>query len=71
MAKKRVYEIAKETGVSSKDLIATLRAAGVDVKAAASTVEEADVKRVLSAAAGGNGKGSAPAAPKPPRAAAS
>ncbi len=31
MAKKRVYEIAKEKGVSSKDLIAALKAAGVEV----------------------------------------
>ena len=66
MAKKRVYEIAKENGVSSKDLIATLKAAGIDVKAAASTVDEADVKRVLSSdGAGGNGQPSAPAAAKP------
>ena len=37
VAKKRVYEIAKEKGVSSKDLVSTLQAAGLDVKAAAST----------------------------------
>jgi translation initiation factor IF-2 len=56
MAKKRVYEIAKEQGVSSKDLLERLRAAGVDVKAAASTVDEADAARVLSGAGSGNGK---------------
>jgi translation initiation factor IF-2 len=56
MAKKRVYEIAKEKGVSSKDLLAALRAAGVDVKAAASTVDEADAARVLAGAGSGNGK---------------
>ena len=49
MAKKRVYEIAKEKGVSSKDLLEALRAAGIDVKAAASTVDEADAARVLPA----------------------
>jgi translation initiation factor IF-2 len=57
MAKKRVYEIAKEQGVSSKDLLAALQAGGVDVKAAASTVDEAEAARVLAAGAGsGNGK---------------
>jgi translation initiation factor IF-2 len=40
MSKRRVYEIAKEQGVSSKELVERLIAAGVDVKAAASTVEE-------------------------------
>jgi translation initiation factor IF-2 len=65
MAKKRVYEIAKEKGVSSKDLLDALRAAGVDVKAAASTVDEAEAARVLAAAAGsGNGKPQAAPAPE-------
>ena len=66
MAKKRVYEIAKERGVSSKELLAALQTAGVDVKAAASTVDEADVTRALS----GNGaksSGDAPVSqPSPP-----
>ena len=62
MAKKRVYEIAKEKGVSSKDLIAALQAAGIEVKAAASTVDEADATRALSADGAGNGKPSAPQA---------
>jgi translation initiation factor IF-2 len=66
MAKKRVYEIAKENGVSSKDLLEALRAAGVDVKAAASTVDEAEAARVLAAASGsGNGKPQAAPAPDP------
>jgi translation initiation factor IF-2 len=67
MAKKRVYEIAKEKGVSSKDLIAALKAAGVEVKAAASTVDEAVATQALSSDGAGNGKPSAPAAaaPKP------
>ena len=42
MSKKRVHEIAKAQGVSSKELLAALKAAGVEAKAAASTVEEAD-----------------------------
>src|SRR6185503_10138662 len=69
MAKKRVYEIAKEKGVSSKDLLAALRAAGVDVKAAASTVDEAEAARVLAAGAGsGNGKPQAsPSVDAPPK----
>ncbi len=66
MAKKRVYEIAKEKGVSSKDLLEALRAAGVDVKAAASTVDEADAARVLPAGAG-SGNGQPPAAEAAPK----
>ena len=40
MAKKRVHEIAKAQGVTSKEVIAALASAGVEVKAAASSVEE-------------------------------
>ncbi|HTA15646.1 MAG TPA: translation initiation factor IF-2 [Solirubrobacteraceae bacterium] len=47
MSKKRVHEIAKEQGISSKDLLAKLSAAGVAAKAAASSVEEADALRAL------------------------
>ena len=47
MAKKRVHEIAKEAGLSSKDVLAKLQAAGLEVKAAASTVEEADALKAL------------------------
>jgi translation initiation factor IF-2 len=56
MAKKRVHEIAKERGMSSKDVIAVLQKAGLDVKAAASSVDEADIARAFS-----NGAESAPA----------
>src|SRR5687768_7067036 len=74
MAKKRVYEIAKEKGVSSKDLLDALRAGGVDVKAAASTVDEADAVRALAGAGSGNGQpqaaGAAPAAEPAPKQAA-
>jgi translation initiation factor IF-2 len=48
MAKKRVYELAKERGLSSKELLARLQEAGVDVKAAASSVDEAEVAKLLS-----------------------
>ena len=47
MAKKRVHEIAKAQGVSSKDLLAALKAAGVEAKVAASSVEEADALKAI------------------------
>jgi translation initiation factor IF-2 len=62
VAKKRVHEIAKAQGLSSKELLEALKAAGVQAKAAASSVEEADALKAI-AAAKGNG-GAAPAAPK-------
>ena len=69
MAKKRVHEIAKAQGVSSKDLLAALKAAGVEAKAAASTVEEADAVKAIEAAKGNGGSKAAPAAaPKAPAA---
>ncbi len=63
MAKKRVHEIAKAQGLTSKEVIAALHAAGVEVKAAASSVEEQVALDAL-----GNGNAAAPAAekPKPP-----
>jgi translation initiation factor IF-2 len=55
MAKKRVHEIAKEKGISSKEVLAILQKAGFDVKAAASSVDEADIARAFAngAEAGG------------------
>jgi translation initiation factor IF-2 len=61
VAKKRVHEIAKAQGVSSKELLAALKAAGIEAKAAASSVEEGDALKALSGANGG-GDGGAPAA---------
>jgi translation initiation factor IF-2 len=52
MAKKRVHEIAKERGISSKEVLAILQKAGLDVKAAASSVDEADIERAFG---GGDG----------------
>src|SRR4051794_2160571 len=49
MPKKRVHEIAKEHGLTSKDVLAALKDAGVYVKAASSTVEERDIKRAFPA----------------------
>jgi translation initiation factor IF-2 len=61
MSKKRVHEIAREQGISSKDLLEKLSAAGVAAKAAASSVEEADALRVL----GRNGTPATATATKP------
>src|SRR5438552_17040489 len=47
MSKKRVHEIAKEHGLSSKELLEKLRAAGVEAKAAASSVEESTALEAL------------------------
>ncbi|HEY5343219.1 MAG TPA: translation initiation factor IF-2 [Solirubrobacteraceae bacterium] len=56
MSKKRVHEIAKEQGLSSKELLEKLKAAGVEAKAAASSVEEAVALKALGAnGASGNG----------------
>jgi translation initiation factor IF-2 len=60
VAKKRVHEIAKAQGVASKELLAALKAAGIEAKAAASSVEESDALKALSAAKG-NGGGAATA----------
>jgi translation initiation factor IF-2 len=68
VAKKRVHEIAKAQGVSSKELLAALKAAGVEAKAAASSVEEADAVKAI-AAAKGNGGAEAPAKKAPAKAA--
>ncbi|HEX9480734.1 MAG TPA: translation initiation factor IF-2 [Solirubrobacteraceae bacterium] len=70
MSKKRVHEIAKEHGISSKELLEKLAAAGVQAKAAASSVEEdAALKALgLSAPAASNGAAAttkAPPAEKP------
>ncbi len=67
MAKKRVHEIAKERGIPSKEVLATLQAAGLDVKAAASSVDERDIARAFNPSAqeaateepSGNGDGAA------------
>jgi translation initiation factor IF-2 len=66
VAKKRVHEIAKAQGVSSKELLAALKAAGIEAKAAASSVEEADALRAIGANGGG---GTATQAPPKPQAA--
>ncbi len=46
MAKKRVYELAKELGMENKDLIAHLEKLGITVKSHSSSLEDAEVERV-------------------------
>src|SRR3954449_12957819 len=60
MAKKRVHEIAKAQGLSSKELLAKLKAAGVEAKAAQSSVEESDALAALKSSGDGASAGGAP-----------
>jgi translation initiation factor IF-2 len=74
---KRVHEIAKEQGLPAKELLGKLKAAGVEVKAASSSIDEALALRVLAnggapdsdggakrAASGDGAKAAADAPPK-------
>ncbi|HEY2718775.1 MAG TPA: translation initiation factor IF-2 [Solirubrobacteraceae bacterium] len=70
MSKKRVHEIAKEQGLSSKELLEKLHAAGIEAKAAASSVDEAVALKALGGSASANGSAAAPA-PAPAKPAAS
>jgi translation initiation factor IF-2 len=65
MAKKRVHEIAKERGITSKEALEILQKAGLGVTAAASSVEEADAEKAF-----GNGATATKAPAKPKKAAA-
>jgi translation initiation factor IF-2 len=55
VAKKRVHEIAKEQGLQSKEVLAALKSAGIEAKAAASSVEEADALKAIRVAKGDGG----------------
>jgi translation initiation factor IF-2 len=67
MSKRRVHEIAKEHGLSSKELLEKLNAAGVEAKAAASSVEEAAALKALGVGAPASSNGApAPKAAKEP-----
>jgi len=84
VAKKRVHEIAKAQGVSSKELLAALKAAGIQAKAAASSVEVGEAVKAINVAKGNGAKAPdpkpkvkpvhkpkpKPPAPAPPQAAA-
>jgi translation initiation factor IF-2 len=61
VAKKRVHEIAKQQGLTSKEVLAALNAAGIEATAAASSVEEKVALEALAEA--GDGKGDAAAKP--------
>ena len=60
MSKKRLYEIAKELGKSSKEVVDYAQELGLDVKSHSSSVDESDAKRIA-AKFSGNAK---PAAAK-------
>ena len=61
MAKKRVHQIAKQQGLTSKEVLAALNAAGIEATAAASSVEEEIALKALNAGkASGDGKGPEP-----------
>ena len=64
MARKRVHEIAKAKGLSSKEVLSALQAAGLEVTAAASSVEEADALKALSSSAKSDGEAPAVTRPK-------
>jgi translation initiation factor IF-2 len=63
MSKRRVHEIAKEHGLSSKELLEKLHAAGIEAKAAASSVDEAAALKALGGAARPSTNGAPPAPP--------
>ena len=65
MAKKRVHEIAKERGITSKEALEILQKAGLGVTAPASSVDEADAAKAF-----GNGATATKAPAKPKKAAA-
>ncbi len=62
MAIKRVHEIAKQRGVPSKEILAALKAAGLEVTTASSSVEEAEAAKVLGAGVASKSAAKAPAA---------
>jgi translation initiation factor IF-2 len=62
--KKRVHEIAKAQGLESKEVLAALKNAGIEAKAAASSVDEAAALKAIQAAKG-NGGAATTAAAKP------
>ena len=56
MAKKRVYEIAKENNLASADVVERLRAAGIEVSGNFASVDEAQARKALAGAAPDTGK---------------
>jgi translation initiation factor IF-2 len=62
LARKRVHEIAKAQGLTSKEVLAALKAAGVEATAAASSVDEDVAAEALRATDGGGAPSPAQAA---------
>src|SRR5688572_22198689 len=56
---KRVYEIARELDLESKEVISRLKEAGVEVKSHSSSVDDPVYERVFGAANGENGRSEA------------
>ena len=68
MSKKRIHEIAKEQGLSSKELLERLHAAGVEAKTASSSVDESAVMQTLgNGGASTEGSAAATATASPPK----
>ncbi len=65
MAKKRVHEIAKQQGLTSKEVLAALNAAGIEAKAAASSVEEDVALKALGPATADGGGAATKTTAKP------
>jgi translation initiation factor IF-2 len=70
MARKRVHEIAKERGITSKEALAVLQKAGLDVKVAASSVEEEEAAKAFGNGAAASADATAPAKKAPAKKAA-
>ena len=67
--KARVHELAKELGVTSKEVLARLSEQGEFVKSASSTVEAPVARRLRESFGGGGKSAGAPSAPRIPAAA--
>lgn len=63
MSKKRINEIARETGISNKDLVAKAQELGLAVKSHSSSLEEAEASRLV--ASFGGAKAAPTTKPKP------
>ncbi|MBC8092971.1 MAG: translation initiation factor IF-2 N-terminal domain-containing protein, partial [Pseudonocardia sp.] len=59
--KARVHELAKELGISSKQVLSRLQDLGEYVKSPSSTVEAPVARKLRDSVSGGSGNGDAPA----------
>jgi translation initiation factor IF-2 len=60
VGKRRIYDIAKDRGLTSQELVERLQSAGLEVKSSACSIEEAEVDRVLKTSAKSSAKPAAP-----------